>query len=450
MKLKIIDISIENCLKLTHRYFAMESLYSDIDFQAHAQILKKYSPEFMDDVLKIPLIIFLKDEGNFTSKASSEIKGLENLFSLFVLNITYILNPELLIFYRIFFQKNLEKFLAERQIQVILINDEIVKEVNFDRFQKMKLLIDLISFSKPNSSSLDIDRLERIYAENESDFFGSTNIKNLFPRKRKASIVKGKSKIENPWLNLYLQPNKTYLSVQESTKPKKEIKVIHCPICALEHQVVEEPVYIERDNLKFKCVHKGTQFAKYASFHISCLDFVGETFDTLNTKNLQSFFKNNIQPVNMDNVYMIQVLKPNSTSTFIALKQFMKFKSAVIDLNKPNMYKNFLCPLCGKNHLISFSGEHQEDYIDINQHKYMHYTKLFIEGAERIEFNCDHDDTPYFMYKKFSLKKIAGKSFRDQAILMTERYFGNYMDGKKIIVQVINDKPFIIDMANFL
>lgn len=446
MKLKIIDVSIENCLKLTHRYISMQSLWNDNNFQ----ILKKITPDIMNQMLKIPLIIFLRDEGNFTSKASSEIKGLESLFSIFILDITYILNPELLIFYRVFLQRSQEKSLAEKQVNVILINDESVKNINFYSYQKMKLLMDLITFSKPNSSSLDVNLLEKIYGENELDFFGSTSIKNLFPRKRKASIVKEKSNIKNPWLMLYLHPNKIYLSVQEAVKPKKEIEIIHCPICALEHKVSEVPVFIEEGNLKFKCVHKGTQFAKYLPFQIPCLEFAGEMFDTLDRKNLQVFFKNNIQPVNIDNVYMIQVLKANSISTFISLKQFMQFKSSAIDFNKPNMYKNFLCPICGKNHLINFSSEHQEDYIDINQHKYMNFTKLFTEGAQRIEFNCDHDGTPYFMYKKFSLKKIESKSFRDQVILITERYYGNYMDGKKIIVQVINDKPFIIDMANFL
>lgn len=209
MKLKIIQVSIENCLKLTHRYITMETLFKDIDPQIYSYTMKKIAPDFMYEVFKIPLIIFLRDEGNVTAKASSEIKGLENLFSLFVLDITYILNPELLILYRLFLQKSEEKNLSDIQINVIIINNEIAKEVNFDRYKKAKLLMDLITYTNPNSSSLDVDLLEKIYGENELDFFGSTSIKKLFPRNRKASIVKSNSDIENPWLNLYLQPNKT-------------------------------------------------------------------------------------------------------------------------------------------------------------------------------------------------------------------------------------------------
>lgn len=193
MKLKIIQVSIENCLKLTHRYITMETLFKDIDPQIYSYTMKKIAPDFMYEVFKIPLIIFLRDEGNVTAKASSEIKGLENLFSLFVLDITYILNPELLILYRLFLQKSEEKNLSDIQINVIIINNEIAKEVNFDRYKKAKLLMDLITYTNPNSSSLDVDLLEKIYGENELDFFGSTSIKKLFPRNRKASIVKSNS-----------------------------------------------------------------------------------------------------------------------------------------------------------------------------------------------------------------------------------------------------------------
>jgi hypothetical protein len=53
------------------------------------------------------------------------------------------------------------------------------------------------------------------------------------------------------------------------------------------------------------------------------------------------------------------------------------------------------------------------------------------------------------MYKKFSVKATASKSFMEQSVLMTERYSANFMDGKKIIIQVINNDTYIIDIANF-
>lgn len=448
MKLKIIEISVENCLKLTHRYISMSTLYKDVDPQMYSHAMKKITPYFMYEVLKFPLIIFLRDEGNVTAKASSEIKGLENLFSTFALDISYILNPELLILYRLFLQKSQEKNLSDMQINVIIINDEIVKGVNFDRYQKMKLLMDLISYTNPNSSSLNVDLLEKIYGENELDFFGATSIKKLFPRNRKASIVKENSNIKNPWLDLYLQTNKTYLSFENSANPKKEIKVIHCPICALKHKINDELVFIKDGDIHFNCEHKKTQFAKYKIFQIPCADFSTEVFNGDDKKKLLSFFKNNIQPVNMDNVYMIQILKPVSKRTYIPLKKFMKFSTSAIDANRKNYQKIFLCPICGTKFPINFSDIDDKDFIDINGVHYTNFSKLFTKG-ERIELNCDHVDTTYEMYKKFSVKATASKSFMEQSILMTERYSANFMDGKKIIIQVINNDTYIIDIANF-
>jgi hypothetical protein len=411
--------------------------------------MKKIAPDFMYEVLKIPLIIFLRDEGNVTAKASSEIKGLENLLSLFVLDITYIINPELLILYRLFLHKSQKKNLSEIQINVILINDETVKEVNFDRYKKAKLLMDLITYSNPNSSSLDVDLLEKIYGENELDSFGSTSIKNIFPRKRKASIVKSKSDIENPWLNLYLQPNKTYLSFDNASNPKKEIKLIHCPICAIEHPLKDDLIKIEDNNIHFKCSHENTQFAKYNPFQIPCSFFLPDIVQENDIKKLQYFFKNNVQPINIDSIYMIKILTPGDKPTFLPLKKFMKFKSTTIDLQRKSIFKKFLCPICGKSYLIYFTDESRDDYIDINNVKYIHFSKMFING-DRIVFNCDHSDTLYDMYKHFSIKSIKSRTFMEQAVLMTERYAANFMDGKKVIVQVIDNDTYIIDMANYL
>lgn len=449
MKLKIIKISIENCLKLTHRYIAIDTLYKYIDPQIYSSAMKIITSDFVNEVFKIPLIIFLRDEGNVTAKASSEIKGLENLFSLFVLDITYILNPELLILYRLFLQKSQEKNLFEIQINVILINDETVKEVNFDIYQKIKLLMDLISYTNPNSSSLNVDLLEKICGENELDYFGSKKINELFPRKRKASIVKSNIDIENPWLNLYLHPNKTYLSFDNEPNQKKEIKRINCPICAREHKIHDQLVYIKDGNIHFNCFHEKTQFAKYNPFQIPCLFFLPDIVQENDSKKLQYFFKNNVQPINIDSIYMIQILTHSNRPTFLPLKKFMKFKSATIDLELKSIVKKFLCPICSKSHLIYFTDASQEDYKDINNLEYIHYSKMFVDG-DRIVFNCDHSGTLYDMYKSFSIKSIKTKTFMEQAILMTERFSANFMDGKKVIVQVIDNDTYIIDMANYL
>lgn len=449
MKLKIIKISIKNCLIITSRYSSFYSEYKDIDISKFYPALKNLTEDVIQSVLRVPLVIFVNDENNFTSKASSQIKGLEDLLSIVALDITSILNPQLLILYKCFLQNTKQKNLLEEQISVIFIKDEIGGEVQKNKIQKVTLLMDLLSFTKPNSSSLDVDLLEKFYDENELDLFGSTSIKNLFPRKRKESIVKEKSKIRNPWLSLYLHPNKIYLSVQEAVKPKKEIGIIHCPICALEHKVAESPVYIEEDNLKFKCEHKSTQFEKYKSFEIKCTEFAGETFEKIDAKNLQRFFKNNIQPVNFDNVYMIKILKAPKQAIYFPIKKYMDIKSSgLIDFHKNEIQKKFNCPICGKKYFINFTDEAAKDFTDINGEQYTHYLRFFRDG-ESVEFMCDHARTAYSIYSWFSVKKTKDKSFKDQAILIAESFSGNYMDGKKIIVQVIHDKPFIIDMANY-
>ncbi|ADR35353.1 hypothetical protein Sulku_2703 (plasmid) [Sulfuricurvum kujiense DSM 16994] len=451
MKLKTIQISIENCLKLTHRYITMETLYKDVDPQIYSYTMKKIAPDFMYEVLKIPLIIFLRDEGNVTAKASSEIKGLENLFSLFVLDITYIFNPELLILYRLFLQKSEEKNLSDIQINVIVINDEIAKEVNFDRYQKMKLLMDFISYTNPNSSSLDVDLLEKIYGENELDFFGSTSIKNIFPRKRKASIVKSKSDIENPWLNLYLQPNKTYLSFDNASNPKKEIKLIHCPICAIEHPLKDDLIKIEDNNIHFKCSHENTQFAKYNPFHIPCSFFLPDIVQENDTKYLQKFFKNNVQPVKSNGSYMIQIIKPYDDIEYIPLIKYIHKNIGIAhDRFLPKILSNFCCPICSQSFLINFTDEDQQDYIDIDNNLYTHYAKLFQLNGKRVVFNCTHQGTPFDIYKKFDVKSIPDMNLKDQSILISERYSSNYLDGKKIVTWSLKDKLQIFDMVNYL
>jgi hypothetical protein len=69
---------------------------------------------------------------------------------------------------------------------------------------------------------------------------------------------------------------------------------------------------------------------------------------------------------------------------------------------------------------------------------------------DRLVFDCDHGGTLYEMYKHFSIKAIKSKSFMEQALLMTERFSAYFIDGKKVIVQVVKNDTYIIDLANYL
>lgn len=449
MRLKISQITLADCVKITHNYLIMKSIYADADSFVCSDVFSKIHTNSINNILSIPLIVFVKDDTEFTTKASSSIRKFPYLLDTISMNITNILNPEIVFYFRNILKNNKDKSIADKQIDIVFIKDESNVDMDFIKINKINLLTQLLIFTNENTSSLNIDLLLKIYGENELDFFGSTSIKKLFTKNRKASIVKSNSDIENPWLNLYLQPNKTYLSFDNASNPKKDIKLIHCPICAREHKLKDGLIRLEDNKIFFKCNHDNTQFAKYDPFQIPCAFFSPDVVRENDIKKLQYFFKNNVQPINIDSIYMIKILTPGDKSTFLPLKKFMKFKSTTIDLRRKSILKKFLCPICGKSHLIYFTDESWEDYKDINNVEYIHYSKMFVNG-DRIVFNCDHSGTLYDMYKSFSIKSINSRTFMEQAVLMTERYSANFMDGKKVIVQVIDNDSYIIDMANYL
>lgn len=450
MKLKIINISIENCLKLTHHYLTMNSLFAEADPYVLTDLFKTSDTQTIENMLSIPVIIFIKDrDGDFTTKSSSSIKQFPYLLDTIFLDITLIVNPEILFHFIYILKKSADKNIGERLVNVVFIKDELNDDLALNVINKMNFLNQLLIIINKGTSSLNIDLLEKMYDENELNSFGYKSIKNLFPTRKKASIVKSNSDIKNPWLNLYLQPNKIYLSFTDASYPKKEIKVIHCPVCATELKANDELVSIKDGYIHFDCSHNKTQFARYHPFKIPCKDFAPDTFLENDKKKLLSFFKNNIQPINIDSIYMIQILRSQTKPTYLTLKKFMKFKSVVTNVIRKNIQKKFLCPICGKSHFINFKDSGDDDYVDINSMQYIHFSKMFILG-DRLEFNCDHSGTLYEMYKRFSIKATQSKSFMEQAVLMTERFSANFMDGKKVIIQVVEHDTYIIDLANYL
>lgn len=450
MKLKIIDISMENCLKLTHHYLTMNSLFAEADPYVLADLFKTSNTQTIENLLSIPVIIFIKDrDGDFTNKSSSSIKQFPYLLDTIFMDITLIVNPEILFHFIYILKNSADKNIGERLVNVVFIKDELNDDRALNVINKMNFLNQLLIMTNKGTSSLNIDLLEKIYDENELSSFGYKSIKNLFPTRKKASIVKSNSDIENPWLNLYLQSNKTYLSFDNAANPKKEIKVIHCPICATKLKVKDELISIIQGHIVLYCNHKNTQFERYNYFKIPCQEFAPDILLEEDKKKLLSFFKNNIQPVNIDSIYMIQILKPHIKPSYLPLKKFIKFKMVTTNSIRKNIQTTFKCPICGKMYLIHFNDSNDDDYVDVNNVRYTHFSKLFILG-DRLVFDCDHGGTLYEMYKHFSIKAIKSKSFMEQALLMTERFSANFMDGKKVIIQVVEDDTYIIDLANYL
>lgn len=450
MKLKIINVSIENCLKLTHHYLTMNSLFAEADPYVLADLFKTSDTQTIENLLSIPVIIFIKDrDGDFTTKSSSSIKQFPYLLDTIFMDITLIVNSEILFHFIYILKKSADKNIGERLVNVVFIKDELNGDRALNVINKMNLLIQLLTLTNKGKSSLNIKLLEKMYDENELNSFGYKSIKNLFPTRKKASIVKSNSDIINPWLNLHLQPNKLYLSFTDTSNPKKEIKVIHCPICATKLKVKEELVSIIQGHIVFYCSHKKTQFERYDYFKIPCQDFAPDILVEEDKKKLLSFFKNNIQPINIDSIYMIQILKPHTKPSYLPLKKFIKFKLVTTNSIRTNMQTTFKCPICGKIHLIHFNDASDDDYVDVNNVRYTHFSKLFILD-DRLVFDCEHGGTLYEMYKRFSIKAIQSKSFMEQALLMTERFSAYFMDGKKVIVQVVKNDTYFIDLANYL
>ncbi len=213
--------------------------------------------------------------------------------------------------------------------------------------------------------------------------------------------------------------------------------------------VNEDIVTIKNTELIFSCNHKKTQFARYEKYKIS-LRLFEENFDDIDGYTLCRFFKHNIQPVNRNNVYFIKHLLPNNQVNYIPLKQFMKVPRIDRETYKDEpILKMYYCPICAKKHYIYFDEETQNNYIDIDNQEYVHYSKLFEKEELQIVFLCNHNDTLYEQYEYFSIRYVSKYSFIDNS-LRVFNYMGNYMDGKKIIYNVSGGKPYIIDLANYL
>jgi hypothetical protein len=169
------------------------------------------------------------------------------------------------------------------------------------------------------------------------------------------------------------------------------------------------------------------------------------------TKNLQKFFKNNVQPAQFNSSYMIQIIKPNDEVEYIPLIKYMHKNIGIAhDRSFPKILSNFCCPICNQSFLINFTDDDQQNYIDIDNNIYIHYAKLFQLNGKRVIFNCTHQGTAFDMYKKFDAKSIPDMNLKDQSILISERYSSNFMDGKKIVTWSLKDKLQIFDMVNYL
>ncbi len=443
MKLKVQMIRCKNLLKIVDRFINLNSSYKDL--------LKKFkiNIEYLNQMLEIPMVIFLRNGTAFINKTSIDEDGIENLITSITLDIHGILNIQQLILIKMshdyFYQKEIEN----RMINVIFI--ETNKEINYQVNEKLSLFLDLFSCTKKDTKSIDTNMIEKIFTDEDKKIFHNKFDKSIpkhfFPQQRKAEIIK-KDIVRNPWLNLYIQHNKNYLSIVKASKNFKEIKIIHCPICAKEHQLSDDLIQILDDKISFLCEHKGTQFLKYKNFTIP-LTLFEEDFNDVETHMLQRFFKHNIQPIIINNVYFVGVMTDTKIK-YLPLKDYMKLpqkRVEKVDEQKSTLV-TYHCPICANEHRICFSYA-SEDYIDIAGNIYLHYSKLFQIKDTEVEFMCEHKNTLYENYKYLS-KKNTKKDLMNQALDMTNSFSGNYLDGKKIVYMLTDTKPYLIDMANFI
>jgi hypothetical protein len=444
MKLKTQSIKCKNLLRVVDRFINLNSSYKYLSRKFKINI------EYLNQMLEIPIVIFLRSGTAFINKTSIDEDGIENLVTSITLDIHGILNIQQLIVIKIshdlFYQKEIEN----RMLNVIFI--EINKEINYQLNEKLSLFLDIFSCTKKDTKSIDTNMLEKIFTDEDKKIFHNkfdkSISKHFFPQQRKAEIVK-QDVVKNPWLNLYIQHNKNYLSMAKASKNSKEIKIIHCPICAKEHQLSDDLIQIIDDQISFVCEHKGTQFLKYRNFFIPRSSFKYEDFNDVNIHILQRFFKHNIQPIIINNVYFVAVITDMKIE-YLPLKRYMKFpqkKVEKVDEHKSTLI-TYHCPICANEHRICFSYAN-EDYIDIAGNIYLNYSKLFQIKDTEVEFMCEHKNTLYENYKYLS-KKNTKKDLMNQALDMTNSFFGNYLDGKKIVYMLTDTKPYLIDMANFI
>lgn len=445
MKLKIIDITISGLLKLTNRFLELNTNHNGFDKNKLSHI----SVDFVKKNVDIPVVIFLNNESNFINRQAIETDGVGSFYSTIAVDINDILNIHQLLIYKALYENGFKKELQNMQINIIFIEKR-----RQDSYKNMVLLTQLLLVTKNNTSTIDTKLLDNIFTNDDKKMlknkFELSIPKHFFPQKRKASSVKNKS-VENPWLDLYQVKNQKYLPLKYTGQKPNNLKIIHCPICAKEHEITNAIVYINDDKLCFKCSHNNTQFAKYKEFSVSLNIFFEEIFFGINPRKLAIFFKHNIQPIVINNVYIIRILLSDKIE-YIPLKIFLKtpeVNDILID-DMTSTLKVFYCPICSKKHFINFTNINQEDYLDVNGNKYIHYEKKFQKVNNKLEFICNHEDTSYDIYNNFSKKYIKTKSFIEQSLSMAHTCFGNYLDGKKVAYIIVNDEPFIIDLANFI
>jgi len=225
---------------------------------------------------------------------------------------------------------------------------------------------------------------------------------------------------------------------------------IYCPICAAEKDVDDGIITINNSELIFLCNHKNTQFVRYEKYKIDIGKF-NEDFDGVDLYTLCRFFKHNIQPVNRNNVYFVKQFLEKNKVEYTPLKKYMKVPQVKARKFEGHpILKTYYCPICAKKYYINFDENAVENYIDINNLEYTHYLKLFTLEKSKIVFMCNHEATVYEQYEYLSIRNISKYSFIDNALNLISCYMGNYMDGKKIIYGVIDGKPYIIDLANYL
>lgn len=382
MKLKIIDITISDLIKLTNRFLDLNRIYTNTS----EKIFKYISIEYVKKNLDTPIIIFLNNEFYFLDRQVISAEGIDSLYSIISVDINDILNIKQLLIYKAIYENGFKNELQNMQTKIIFI--ERTRVDNFS-YRKVDLLIDLLLFTKNNTNTIDTKLLDKIFIEDDKKMlkhkFELSIAKHFFPQKRRQTQIK-KDTITNPWLKLYLEKNTQYLSLKNTIKKSKKLKIIHCPICAKEHKIVNEVVYINDDKIYFNCSHKNTQFLKYEQFSISVNKFAGEDFSHVSSIDLIKFIKHNIQPTIINNVYMIKISSSDKIE-YLPLKIFLKVPQ--INLNymiddTTSILKTFYCPICSKTHFIYFTNKNKEDYIDLSGNKYIHYEKKFQQNSHNI------------------------------------------------------------------
>jgi len=475
MHLKYLKIESNQLLQLTDRVLGLDLIFNNyLEDNVFKESILKFNLEYiLSIVAKVPLFIFVNDTHlPFLKRNQILSEDLSSIFDdvMIKISIEDILNIELLIILKIFSIEKNNKKMKNIFINVIFIH---LKDRNRD-YKKIKLLVNL--FKVTRKSTIDKQLIDSIF-DNPDDFqifkkkFGNSIGDYLFPAKKITKVVKTDG-YENPWLKLQLQINSTYLKLKDLSK-KKPITIIHCPICAKQHDVKNDLVEIINNHIIFNCNHENTQFENYKKFAYDCT-LLQEDISILKIPYLLSvFFKHNIQPNIVNNVYSISVLnqeidesEPKDSDDKMQGETIIKFKTKQIripvskflhhDFSQNNCetikskakFVEFNCPICNSKFFIHLSQENKDHTF--NEKKYLHYSKLFVnQGNKLIEFQCSHQGTIYEKFSKFFVSYKASQDDLTQICKIIHSIKGDYIDGKKIIVKIGKSNLYFIDMATF-